>query len=78
METPAEIGSYAGIISFVMVVTGAIYAAINHRQLRSRCCGRRMDVSLDIGPTQPSPEAPLLPRPCTKNPSRRGSAVEAF
>ena len=27
---------------------GAIYAAINHKKIRFNCCGKNMDLSVDI------------------------------
>ena len=53
-----QIGSYAGYISLVMMIIGSVIAAVNHRRIRSECCGRTGAVSLDIDNTTPKgPEA---------------------
>lgn len=38
----------------ISVVTGII-ATINHTKIKSMCCGRKLEVSLDIEKTTPSP-----------------------
>jgi len=48
-----QIGSYAGYISLVMMIIGSVVAGINHRRIRSECCGRTGAVSLDIDNTTP-------------------------
>ena len=48
-----QIGSYAGYISLVMMIIGSVVAGINHRRIRSECCGRTGAVSLDIDNTSP-------------------------
>jgi len=48
-----QIGSYAGYISLVMMIIGSVIAGINHRRIRSECCGRTGAVSLDIDTTSP-------------------------
>jgi len=48
-----QIGSYAGYISLVMMIIGSVIAGINHRRIRSECCGRQASVSLDIDTTSP-------------------------
>jgi hypothetical protein len=41
------------ISGVVFGVAGTIYGAINHRRVISNCCGRRVELSLDIEPTTP-------------------------
>lgn len=56
-----------GIIAFcglaVSVIT-AVIGAINHRRIRSNCCGQEVSASLDIESTTPTrgitPAAPTL------------------
>lgn len=57
-----------GIIAFcglaVSILT-AVIGAINHRRIRSNCCGKEMSASLDIESTSPqlkgiTPSAPSL------------------
>jgi len=45
-----------GIISFLFSSAGLIYAAVNHKRIRCRCCGRNMDVSVDVDSTEPVAE----------------------
>lgn len=42
-----------GLAGFGISVLGAIYTAINHKRLRSRCCGKDIDASIDIENTTP-------------------------
>lgn len=49
-----QIGSYAGYISMVMMIIGSVIVAINHKRIRSECCGTRGSVALDIDSTSPS------------------------
>jgi hypothetical protein len=58
-----------GILSVVAIVTsvgGAVLALVNHTRLRSVCCGKKLEVSLDVEKTTPPgeqrvpPEAPSL------------------
>jgi len=53
-------GAYSGIVSSVMIISGIIYTAINHRRCRSRCCGRTMEVSVDIEHTSPQIKKPTI------------------
>jgi len=42
-----------GLAGFGISVFGAIYTALNHKRLRSRCCGKDLDASIDIENTTP-------------------------
>jgi hypothetical protein len=45
-----------GILSVVAIVTsvgGAVLALINHTRVRSVCCGKKLEVSLDVEKTTP-------------------------
>jgi hypothetical protein len=44
-----------GIFGFLVSMGGAIYAAINHKKIRCRCCGKDLDVSVDVDSTEPVP-----------------------
>jgi len=55
----------AAVIAYAALMTsllGIIYTAINHKRIRSNCCGKIGEVSLDIGPTTP-PNAPIAALP---------------
>jgi hypothetical protein len=41
------------IISLVVSVFGSILAVINHKRIRSNCCGKELTTSLDIESTTP-------------------------
>jgi len=43
------------IVAIVLSVCGTVVAAINHTKIRSACCGRKIEVSLDIEKTTPPP-----------------------
>jgi hypothetical protein len=53
--------AYSGLA--VSIVT-AIVGAVNHRRIRSNCCGKEVSASLDIESTTPTktitPSAPTL------------------
>lgn len=42
-----------GIFGILASGAGLLYTAINHKKFKCVCCGRNMDVSIDIDPTQP-------------------------
>jgi len=48
MDTGAALGGTGLFIS----IAGVIYSAINHKHIKSRCCGKEYEVSLDIGTTE--------------------------
>jgi hypothetical protein len=48
MDTGAALGGTGLFISLV----GIIYSAINHKHIRSKCCGKEMDFSIDIDSTE--------------------------
>ena len=43
------------VVAIVLSVGGTIVAAINHTKIRSACCGRKIEVSLDIEKSSPPP-----------------------
>jgi hypothetical protein len=50
--------AYCGFITSVL---GVVYAAINHKRIRSNCCGKRLEASLDIDNTTPVKAAVTAP-----------------
>lgn len=48
MDAGAALGGTGLFISIV----GVIYSAINHKHIKSRCCGKEYEVSIDIGTTE--------------------------
>ena len=47
----SETGGILGVFGFLASMGGLIYAAINHKKVRCRCCGKDLDMSVDIDPT---------------------------
>lgn len=43
----------AGLATGFTIVAGIIYKAINHKRIRSDCCGKKMVASIDIEETTP-------------------------
>jgi hypothetical protein len=52
-----------GIIAFLISSGGAIYAAINHKRVRMTCCGKKMDMSVDVDSTEPTAKVAPEPEP---------------
>jgi hypothetical protein len=40
-----------------LTIAASIYAAINHKRIRSNCCGKRGEISLDVD-TMPAHSVP--------------------
>jgi len=49
--------------SMVLSVSGIVMAVVNHKRIRSNCCGRVGQVSLDIENTTPDVSPPQLVLP---------------
>jgi len=47
----SETGGILGVFGFLASVGGLIYTAINHKKIRCRCCGKDLDMSVDIDET---------------------------
>jgi hypothetical protein len=43
-----------GIIALVVSVGGSIVAVLNHKRVKSTCCGRTIDASFDVENTTPT------------------------
>ena len=43
----------AGIGASIVTLLGLIYTALNHKKIRSKCCGREITASIDIEPRRP-------------------------
>jgi len=79
-------GGVLGIFGFLASLGGLIYAAINHKRIRCRCCGKDIDMSVDVDSTEPTvpptvPDntpgatAPTVPSACSVPTSNRRSSV---
>ena len=42
-----------GIVALIISVIGTIITAINHKRIRSNCCGHRIEASIDIEESSP-------------------------
>jgi hypothetical protein len=42
-----------GLSGFAISILGILYTAVNHKRVRSRCCGKSFDVSVDVENTTP-------------------------
>ena len=66
-----ENGSVMGLVALVISVVGTVIGVINHKRIRSSCCGRKLETSLDIENTTPTikPIVPVeQPTPIEKKP----------
>jgi len=50
-------GGILGVVSIIVTSLGAVYAAVNHKRVRSNCCGKIAEASLDIDTTTPPVKA---------------------
>jgi len=48
-----DITSIMATISIILSAGGIVLHAINHKRLRSNCCGKKAEVSFDIENTTP-------------------------
>jgi hypothetical protein len=58
-----EVTQVGGLLGIILTIVGVIYGAVNHKRLRSTCCGRKMDMSIDIESTSPQTVRPLELKP---------------
>ena len=42
-----------GTVALIVSVGGVILGIINHKRIRSNCCGKKLEASLDIGNSSP-------------------------
>jgi hypothetical protein len=47
-----DTGTLMGGLGLFISVVGIIYSAINHKHIRSKCCGKELDFSIDIDSTE--------------------------
>jgi flagellar biosynthesis GTPase FlhF len=48
-----DTSSIVGWSGLVLSILGIIYSAVNHKHIRSNCCGRVIDFSIDVENTNP-------------------------
>jgi hypothetical protein len=42
-----------GLSGFGISILGILYTAVNHKRIRSNCCGKHLEASLDVENTTP-------------------------
>jgi hypothetical protein len=60
MDITTQTGGVLGIVAFAISTLGTIYAAINHKRIRSNCCGKKLEASLDVENTTPVKPVPVV------------------
>lgn len=56
----SDILSYSSI---AIAVGSVIFGVINHKRIRSNCCGHRGEISLDVENTSPNPRQLNVSKP---------------
>ena len=51
-DSSSMLGTALGGSSMVISLIGMIYTAINHKHVRSRCCGKTVDFGIDVDTTE--------------------------
>jgi hypothetical protein len=51
------------VVGIVISVGGALFTVINHKRCRSNCFGKKLELSIDIDQTQPSPDKKATDEP---------------
>lgn len=65
-----DVTAILAIISVVVSVGGSILAVFNHTRVRSVCCGKKLDISLDVERTTPPGEKLEIKIPADKSVAR--------
>jgi hypothetical protein len=50
-----------GILALVISVGVSIFGVVNHKRVKSNCCGKKGEVSLDVDTTTPPKISSILP-----------------
>lgn len=56
--TTITTGDTLGILAFLFSSAGLLYAAINHKRIRCKFCGKDIDMSVDVDSTEPTVKLP--------------------
>jgi hypothetical protein len=59
--TTIQIGSVAGMLTALGVFVKVVSDMINHKRIRSNCCGQKIETSIDIDNTTPPIAGGLKP-----------------
>lgn len=52
----SDLGTIFGSGGLVISIISMIYAAINHKRIRAKCCGRNLDFEINIDSTEKKEE----------------------
>jgi len=69
-------GGVLGIFGFLASLGGLIYTAINHKRIRCRCCGKDVDMSVDVDSTEPTVPPTVLSARSVPTSNRRASIID--
>lgn len=59
-DTASLVGGFGGLFTFL----GLVYTAVNHKHVRGKCCGRVIEMEIDIDSTTASaPKTKVHPAP---------------
>lgn len=62
-----QVGVSSAIIASILAVAGGLWKAVNHKVIRSRCCGKKFDVSFDVDDSKEKPlDSPVPPENLSK------------
>lgn len=70
-----QVGSYTGLATGAIGILGTILAIVNHKRIRSNCCGHKVEVSMDVEATTPEDlriKIPVKPDDELKSDSKTG------
>jgi hypothetical protein len=73
-NTMSQVGMSGGVVS-ILTIAVAVFKYLNHRNIRSHCCGRQVDLGIDVDTPPVVIAVPPVP-PSTPKPSRRASVVK--
>jgi len=54
----SESSGIIAIVGLIISVGGSVLAVLNHKRLRSTCCGKKIEASIDIEETTPPTSLP--------------------
>jgi len=58
-----DTGNVLGIFAILFSIGGVIYTAVNHKRFRLKCCGKDLDVSVDVEDTSPPAQTTKQTKP---------------
>ena len=71
----SDLGTIFGSGGLVISIISMIYAAINHKRIRAKCCGRSMDFEINIDPTDSAESKESEPKEITHEKPKKNAKV---